>query len=145
LIGCISTREDENTLVRVIDLSEYGHFFLIFSIFNNSSLRVTLCCKNYFVVRMPMLDVDDDDDGPQSFLCFCMIRNFVDQLLGHVSIVDTRRMTKTVPSSPWRYLCYECILSSLSHPHPHTIDMHVENTRYVLIRVCFSLSFSTSS
>jgi hypothetical protein len=37
LIGCISTREGENTLICVIDLSEYGHFFLIFSIFDTSS------------------------------------------------------------------------------------------------------------
>jgi hypothetical protein len=27
LIGCISTREGENTLIGVIDLSEYGHLF----------------------------------------------------------------------------------------------------------------------
>jgi hypothetical protein len=37
LIGCISTREGENILTCVIDLSEYGHFFLIFWTFNNSS------------------------------------------------------------------------------------------------------------
>jgi hypothetical protein len=44
-------------------------------------------------VKVMMLDVDNDDDGSsQSFLCFCIRRNFADQLRDPLSIVDTRRM-----------------------------------------------------
>jgi hypothetical protein len=95
LIGCISNREGENTPFVLIDLSEYGHFFFVFSAFDNSSHSYS-----HFSVLLSGLFV---------FLPFAMLINCGDTL----SIVETRRMTKTVPSSPWRYLCYECILSSV--------------------------------
>jgi hypothetical protein len=126
LVRCIPTREGENSRICVINLSEYWHFFdfliiphmTLFYWVDCSSSLLSLCCHSYLVVRILILD-----GCPQSFLCFCVIRDFAELLRGHfiyrwhtsdeenwailtmVTVVLQLYVEQPVTPSPSLYLC----------------------------------------